>query len=69
MRHETIPDAVFDSWRKQYGPFVEFSFDKINRDLQSQVLRDSRRALVWTAAAIVLIVYLTFRNWRTTLLV
>jgi hypothetical protein len=37
--------------------------------LQSQVLRDSRRALLWTAAAIVLIVYLTFRNWRITLLV
>jgi hypothetical protein len=67
--HEAIPDAVFDSWRRQYGPFVEFSFDKINRDLQSQVLRDSRRALLWTAAAIVLIVYLTFRNWRITLLV
>ena len=67
--HEVIPDAVLDSWRGQYGPFVEFSFDKINRDLQSQVLRDSRRALLLTAAAIVLIVYLTFRNWRITLLV
>jgi hypothetical protein len=67
--HEVIPDAVLDSWRGQYGPFVEFSFDKINRDLQSQVLRDSRRAVLWTAAAIVLIVYLTFRNWRITLLV
>jgi hypothetical protein len=67
--HQAIPDAVFDSWRQQYGPFVEFSFDKINRDLQSQVLRDSRRALIWTAAAIFLIVYLTFRNWRITLLV
>jgi preprotein translocase subunit SecF len=60
---------VLDSWRRQYGPFVEFSFDKINRDLQSQVLRDSRRALLWTAAAILLIVYLTFRNLRITLLV
>ena len=67
--HQVIPQAVLDSWRRQYGPFVEFSFDKINRDLQSQVLRDSRRALLWTAAAIVLIVYLTFRSWRITLLV
>ena len=50
--HDAIPDAVLDSWRKQFGPFVEFSFDKINRDLQTQVLRDSRRALLWTAAAI-----------------
>jgi predicted RND superfamily exporter protein len=67
--HEAIPEAILDSWRKQYGPFVEFSFDKINRDLQSQVLHDSRRALLLTVAAIVLIVYLTFRNWRITLLV
>ena len=67
--HEPVPDAVLDSWRSRYGPFVEFSFDKINRDLQSQVLHDSRQALLWTAAAIVLIVYLTFRNWRITLLV
>ena len=67
--HEAIPEAVLDSWRTQFGPFVEFSFDKINRDIQSQVLRDSRRALLWTAAAILLIVYLTFRNLRITLLV
>ena len=64
-----IPDSVLDSWRRKYGPFVEFSFEKINRDLQSQVLRDSRRALIWTAAAILLIVYLTFRNLKFTLLV
>jgi len=67
--HEAIPEPVLNSWRSQFGPFVEFSFDKINRDIQSQVLRDSRRALLWTAAAILLIVYLTFRNLRITLLV
>jgi predicted RND superfamily exporter protein len=61
--------STLDSWRQQYGPFVEFSFDKINRDLQSQVLRDSRRALLWTALAIVTIVYVTFRKLRITLLV
>jgi predicted exporter len=64
-----IPDSVMNSWRAQYGPFVEFSFEKINRDLQTQVLRDSRRALLWTAAAIFLIVYLTFRDLKITLLV
>jgi hypothetical protein len=64
-----IPDSVMDSWRRQYGPFVEFSFEKINRDLQTQVLRDSRRALIWTAVAIFLLVYLTFRNLKITLLV
>jgi hypothetical protein len=67
--HDAVPEAVLDSWRRQFGPFVEFSFDKINRDIQSQVLRDSRKALLWTAAAILLIVYLTFRNLRVTLLV
>ena len=66
---QPIPASVMEKWRSQYGPFVEFSFDKINHDLQTQVLRDSRRALVWTAAAISLLVYLTFRELRLTLLV
>jgi predicted RND superfamily exporter protein len=64
-----IPDSVIASWRNQFGPFVEFSFDKMNRDVQNQVLHDSRRALVWTAAGIVLIVYLCFRNVRVSLIV
>jgi predicted RND superfamily exporter protein len=66
---QVVPETVFESWRAQFGPFVEFSFDKINRDMQSRVLHDSRRALVWTAAAIVLIVYLCFRNLRVSLVV
>jgi predicted RND superfamily exporter protein len=66
---QVVPENVIESWRSQFGPFVEFSFDKINRDMQSQVLRDSRRALVWTAAAIMLIVYLCFRSLRVSLLV
>jgi predicted RND superfamily exporter protein len=66
---QVIPESVIESWQKQFGPFVEFSFDKLNRDMQSQVLHDSRRALVWTAAAIAVIVYLSFRNLRVSLLV
>jgi predicted RND superfamily exporter protein len=66
---QVVPETVLESWRHQFGPFVEFSFDKINRDMQSRVLHDSRRALVWTAAAIVLIVYLCFRNLRVSLVV
>jgi len=66
---QVIPEAVLESWRNQFGPFVEFSFDKINRDMQSRVLHDSRRALLWTAAAIILIVYLCFRNLRVSLVV
>ncbi|MFZ1158021.1 MAG: MMPL family transporter [Candidatus Sulfotelmatobacter sp.] len=66
---EVVPESVIASWRNQYGPFVEFSFDKMNRDMQNQVLHDSRRALVWTAAGILLIVYLTFRSLRVSLIV
>jgi uncharacterized protein len=66
---DVVPDSVIASWRNQFGPFVEFSYDKMNRDMQSQVLHDSRRALVWTAAGIVLIVYLSFRNVRVSLIV
>jgi len=66
---EVVPESVIESWRNRFGPFVEFSFDKMNRDLQKQVLHDSRRALVWTAAGILLIVYLCFRNLRVSLIV
>jgi uncharacterized protein len=66
---EVVPESVVESWHKEFGGFVEFSFDKMNRDLQRQVLHDSRRALVWTAAGIVLVVYLCFRNLRVSLIV
>ena len=66
---EVVPESVIASWRSQFGPFVEFSFDKMNRDMQSQVLHDSRRALLFTAAGIGLIVYLSFRNLRISLIV
>jgi uncharacterized protein len=66
---DIVPDGVIASWRNQYGSFVEFSFDKMNRDMQRQVLHDSRRALVWTAAGILLIVYLCFRSLRVSLIV
>jgi predicted RND superfamily exporter protein len=65
---DVVPDNVIASWKNQFGPFVVFSFDKMNRDMQRQVLHDSRRALVWTAAAIVLIVYLCFRSVRVSLI-
>ncbi len=66
---QVIPNDVLQVWRNQYGPFVDFSFNKINRDMQSRILHDSRRALLWTAAAIILIVSLSFRNLRVSLLV
>ena len=66
---EVVPESVVDSWRNQVGPFVEFSYEQINRDLQSLVLRDSQRAMGWTAAGILLIVYLSFRSLRVSLIV
>jgi len=66
---EVVPESVIKSWRNEFGPFTDFSFEKMNRDLQRQVLHDSRKALVWTAAGIFLIVYLCFRNLRVSLVV
>ena len=66
---QVVPDTILASWRRQFGPFVDFSFNKINREVQTRVLRDSRQALLWTAGGIILIVYLCFRNVRVTLLV
>jgi uncharacterized protein len=66
---EVVPESVIESWQNQFGRFVEFSFDKMNRNLQRQVLHDSSRALLWTAAGILLIVYLCFRNFRVSLIV
>jgi predicted RND superfamily exporter protein len=66
---EVIPDTVLEAWRRQSGPFIDFSFNKINRDVQRRILDDSRRALVLTVFGILLIVYLCFRNLRDSLLV
>ena len=66
---EVIPQPVLDQWRRDDGPFVDFSFNKINRDVQRLILSDSRRALLLTAAGIALLVYLCFRNIPDSLLV
>ena len=65
---DIVPDDVHRVVAEAIQPFVELSFDKMNRDMQRQVLHDSRRALVWTAASILLIVYLCFRNLRVSLI-
>ena len=66
---EVVPDSVIVSWRNQFGRFVEFSYEKINRELQRLVLHDSQRAMGWTAAGILLVVYLSFRSLRVSLIV
>jgi predicted RND superfamily exporter protein len=66
---EVVPESVVESWGNQFGQFVEFSYAKINRDLQRLVLHDSQKAMGWTAAGILLIVYLCFRSLRVSLIV
>jgi len=66
---QVVPESELTSWRRQFGPFVDFSFNKINRDVQDRVLKDGRRALIWTAGGIIMIVYLCFRSVRVSLLV
>jgi len=66
---EVIPDTTLHSWQEKFGSFALFSFNKINRDLQAQILHDSRRAMLLTTAGIVLIVFFIFRSVRLTLLV
>lgn len=66
---EVIPDATLHAWQQRFGSFALFSFNKINRDLQAQILHDSRRAMLLTTAGIILIVFFMFRSVRITALV
>ena len=66
---EAIPSSTVRTLQRKYGPFVDFSFAKIGRDLQAEIFQDSRRAMLLTAAAITLIVFLVFRSIPLTALV
>jgi predicted RND superfamily exporter protein len=66
---DVVPESAIESWRSQFGPFIEFSYEKINRDLQRQVLHDSQKAMGWTAGGILLLVYLSFRSLRVSFIV
>jgi hypothetical protein len=66
---EELPEKYMTALQSKYGPFVEFSYPKMNRELQQQIFRDNRRALVLTFIGIVLIVFVCFRSLRMTLLV
>ncbi|HET9406771.1 MAG TPA: MMPL family transporter [Candidatus Sulfotelmatobacter sp.] len=66
---DVIPDATRRLWQEQFGAFTQFSFNQINRDLQAQIHRDSRRAMLLTSVGIVVIVFLCFRSVRISLLV
>jgi hypothetical protein len=66
---DVIPGNVLESWRRDFGPFVDFSYDKMSREVQGRVLSDSKKALLLTAIGILVIVYLCFRSIRMSLMV
>jgi predicted RND superfamily exporter protein len=65
----SLPPEILADLRRVAGPFVEFSYEKIATDLQSQIVRDSRTAFLLTIGAVVLIVSLLFRSIRAGALV
>ncbi|MCL4488914.1 MAG: MMPL family transporter [Chloroflexi bacterium] len=66
---DVVPASTIASWRHNFGAFVDFSYDKMNREVQDRVLHDSNRALLMTATGIFVIVYLCFRTLRMSLMV
>jgi predicted RND superfamily exporter protein len=66
---QALPDPTVQALRQRFGPFAEFSFPKISKELQNQIYHASRRALLFTLVGVVLIVYLCFRDVPVTLLV
>ena len=66
---DAIPPATIRELQREYGPFTDFSYPKINRDLQTQIFRDSRRALLLTAIGITVIAFFCFRDVKMTAVV
>ena len=66
---EAIPRATVEKLRREFGPFTDFSYAKLNHDLQAQMAGDSRRVLLTAVAAVLVIVLACFRSWIPTLLV
>ncbi len=65
---QIVPDDTIADLQRKFGPFAEFSFDRLNRDLQKQLLHDSTLALALTLAGIFVIGYFCFRSAGATIL-
>jgi predicted RND superfamily exporter protein len=65
---QIVPDDTLAELHRKYGSFAEFSFDRINRDLQEQLLGDSTRALAITLVGMFVIGYFCFRSIGATVL-
>ena len=65
----TLPAGTVAALERRAGPLVEFSYDRVGRDLQARLMLDSRHALAATLAGVVTIVFLGFRRLRPSLLV
>lgn len=65
----TLPAGTLEALEGSAGPLVEFSYERVGRDLQAGLMEDSRQALAATLAGVVAIVFLGFRRVRPSLLV
>lgn len=65
---QIVPDETLAELHRKYGDFAEFSFDRINRDLQQQLRGDSTRALAITLVGMFIIGYFCFRSIGATVL-
>jgi predicted exporter len=64
-----VPAATVAALEREAGPLVEFSYDRIGRDLHRLLVVDSRFALAGTLVGVVTIVLVGFRHLTPTLIV
>jgi uncharacterized protein len=64
-----LPAESVVALQREAGPFTEFSYDRVGRDLGARLVVDSRTALVGTLVGVVAIIGLGFRRLTPTLLV
>ena len=62
-----LSPATLAALRKQAGPFVEFSYEKVGTDLHRRIVGDSRMASLVTLAGVIVIVMALFRSLRNSL--
>ncbi len=64
----SLPAETLARLRERAGRFTAFSYDQIAIDLEAQIRRDSRRASLLAAVAVIAVVVLIFRSVRLGLL-
>jgi predicted RND superfamily exporter protein len=64
-----LPSSIVDALAREAGPLVEFSYDRVGRELRDRLVVDSRVALSGTVLGVLAIVFLGFRRMKPSLLV